>query len=150
MNPFDAAATAAVWARVRGEEQGASLPVALLALLSDERTERSTYLRLTRFRAGAPVFRTLAREEGCHAQRLAVLYFLLTGQTACAQTGAVPCYRCLSEALRDRFAQEQKSVQAYRAAADRWPEHAAFFSALAAREQSHAAALLRLTQNILS
>ena len=149
MDPFDAAATAAVWARVRGEEAVASLPETLLALISDERTERSTYLRLTRYGMGAQVFRTLAREEGCHAQRLAALYFLLTGQTACAETGAVPCYRCFDEALRDRFAQEQKSVQAYRAAADRWPEHAAFFSALAAQEQSHAAAIHRLTQRII-
>ena len=137
---------AAVWARVRGQGEAASLAETLPMMISDELTERGTYLRLQRC---APVFRMLAREEGCHARRLTALYFLLTGQEVCAETGALPHYASFAEALRDRFAQELQSAKRYRTAAERWPEHGSLFRALAAQEQAHADRLHRLTQTIL-
>lgn len=149
MEFLNGAAAAAVWQRVQGEKRNQSLPEALLSLISAALTERRGYLRLTRFGAGAQVFRQLAQEEGCHARQLGALYFLLTGQTAAAQPGALAYDSRLSDALRERFAQELRSAAAYRAAAERWPEHRALFRALAAQEQAHADTLRRLTQRVL-
>ncbi len=149
MNPFDSAATAEVWRRVNGAREEQTAAELLLEMISDEMTDSATYLRLARCGIGARVFRTLAQEEDRHARRLKALYFLLTGQEACAEVGAVPYYSCVADALRDRFAEEQRSAKRYLAAAERLPEHCGLFRELAAQEQEHARRLHRLTQCIL-
>lgn len=149
MNPFDSAATAEVWRRVSGAREEQTVAELLLEMISDEMTDSATYLRLARCGIGARVFRALAQEEDCHARRLKALYFLLTGQEACAEVGAVLHYSCVADALRDCFAEEQRSAKRYLAAAGRLPEHCGLFRELAAQEQEHARRLHRLTQCIL-
>ena len=149
MNPFDSAATAEVWRRVNGAREEQTAAELLLEMISDEMTDSATYLRLARCGIGARVFRALAQEEDCHARRLKALYFLLTGQEACTEVGAVPYYSCVADALRDRFAEEQRSAKRYLAAAERLPEHCGLFRELAAQEQEHARRLHRLTQCVL-
>ena len=149
MNPFDSAATAEVWRRVNGAREEQTAAELLLEMISDEMTDSATYLRLARCGIGARVFRTLAQEEDRHARRPKALYCLLTGQEACAEVGAVPYYSCVADALRDRFAEEQRSAKRYLAAAERLPEHCGLFRELAAQEQEHARRLHRLTQCIL-
>ena len=149
MNPFDSAATAEVWRRVSGAREEQTVAELLLEMISDEMTDAATYQHLTRCGVGAKTFRALAQEERCHARRLKALYFLLTGQDACAEVGAVPHYSCVADALRERFAEEQRSAKRYLAAAERLPEHCGLFRELAAQEQEHARRLHRLTQCIL-
>lgn len=149
MDPFDSAATAEVWRRVMAAQEEQTLQEVLPEMISDELTDHMIYLRLMRCGIGAQTFRRLAQEEGCHIRRLKALYFLLTGQEACAEAGAVPHFSCVTEALRDRFAEEQKGARVYRSAAERWSEHGALFRALAAQEEEHARRLHCLTQTIL-
>ena len=139
----------AVWRRVAGARETPPLPEQLREMISDERTAAAAYASLTRFCTAADAFRDISREERCHARRLAALYFLLTGQTPCAERGALPRETSYCAALRACFAAEQESARRYLAAAEAWPEHAPLFRALAAQEQAHTQRLLRLAQRVL-
>lgn len=155
MDPFDSAATARVWARVRGEDE-AALPALLLRAVAGELEDRRAYLRLSRTRFAPQAFRALADEEGCHAARLSALYFLETGQRPAVDVisrgnidNCTTARPRMAEALRERFRQERASVDAYLSAAKTHPQHADFFRELAAQEEAHLRRIQRLTEELL-
>lgn len=151
MNLNDSAAVRAVWQRVLQAPTDAAPEAALAERISDERTAHAAYLALAR-RGGrfAPVFRALARDEACHAQKLSALYFLLTGRKSCVMRGAVATREELCAAVRARYADERSSENAYRTAAERYPEHAALLCALADDERRHAQRLHAVMEALLS
>lgn len=159
MNPFDRATTQRIWARVltgqnEQEDQNiapretASLPQTLESMISAELADCAVYRQLARQNFAPQVFRSIAAEEACHAQRLCALYFLLAGHRANAERTSVETIGRLPDALRDRFAQEQRSAAGYRTAATAWPSHADFFHSLAADEERHRSRIQALTERL--
>ncbi len=153
VDPYDSAAVQAVWQRVlqvREPCEEATPESELAEMISDELTDQAVYLAIARC-AGrfAPVFRAIAHEEACHARRLSALYYLLTGCRSCASRGAVKERWRLCDAVRERYAEELKGAKKYRAAAERWPEHAALFSDLADAEQRHSCRLHAVASEML-
>lgn len=152
MDINDSAAVRAVWQRVLQQTPSDPAPeAALAALISDEWTAHAAYLMLAR-RCGrfAAVFRSMAREEACHAQKLAALYFLLTGRKSCVLRGASAQREELCCAVRARYAAEREAEQTYRASAQRYPEHAALFCALADDERRHSRRLCAVMEALLT
>ena len=132
MNPYDTAATRAVWNRVLQPQEdrpvaGMSLEERLKEMIADEHADHHTYL-------------ALARHAGPHAATLSALYYLLTGECYTPETAAC-CPGNFCRALRERFNEELKGAKQYREAAECWPEHRSMFLKLAQDESRHSRVL---------
>ena len=151
MDPYDTAAVRAVWERVRStcREPETALEAVLRARITEENSDRLTYLALARCAGSyAGTLRTLAAQEGRHAQALSALYFLHTGECFTPDSAAC-CTGNFCERLRAQFTDELKGEERYRADAERWPEHRGLFLRLAQEENRHAQCLHALTCRML-
>lgn len=152
MDPYDTAATRAVWDRVlrtQEEPEEATIEDVLRARIAAEKTNRLTYLALARC-AGpyAGTLRVIAAQEGQHAQTLSALYFLHTGECFEPESAA-RCEGTFCDRLRAQFLGEMAGEKQYRADAERWPEHRCLFLRLAQEESRHAQMLHELTCRML-
>lgn len=146
MNPYDTAATRAVWNRVLQPQEdrpaaGMSLEERLKEMIADEHADHHIYLALARH-AGphAAALRTLAMQEDGHGRTLSALYYLLTGECYTPETAAC-CPGNFCRALRERFNEELEGAKQYREAAECWPEHRSMFLKLAQDESRHSRVL---------
>ena len=152
MDPYDTAATRAVWDRVlrTQEEPGhATVEDGLRARIRAEKTNRLTYHALARCAGSyAGTLRAIAAQEGQHAQTLSALYFLHTGECFEPESAA-RCEGTFCDRLRAQFLGEMAGEKQYRADAERWPEHRCLFLRLAQEESRHAQMLHELTCRML-
>ena len=149
MDPYDTAATRAVWSRVLRPQAQTEIVQTLRERIAAERNNRCTYLALARC-AGpyAGALRTIAAQEGRHAQALAALYYLHTGECFAPEAEA-RCEGTFCERLRAQFVGELEGEKQYRADGERWPEHRCLFLRLAQEESDHARILHEITCRML-
>lgn len=150
MDPFDTAATRAIWQRVlQPREEEMSLEDTLSEMIADEYADHAIYLSMAgcagRF---APKMRAIAADELRHARRLTALHFLLTGTKPCPRHSA-HCGGSFCQMLRVRYTEELSGAGKYREAAERWSEHAALFYELADAEQRHSCILQRIAEQVI-
>ena len=101
--------------------------------------------------AGGRVLAAIAADERRHAKRLSAAYFLISGVRfwPAEQAGAAP-FRALPGALRQRFADEQRELGAYQAAAAETADPCLreLFLELAGEEAEHARLLRGLLEQM--
>ncbi len=155
MDPYDTAATRAVWTRVLQTTRLPEMPqvpaeAELLSMIEGEQKASAAYLSLAR-RGGnyAPLLRSMAAQEASHARRLQVLYYLLTGQKPKPRAAAVRTPGKLRDALHDCYMAELSSVRTYCAAAQQRKEHAELFYALAREERQHSKNLQNMAARLV-
>lgn len=165
MKPMDETQTERVWSRVMCAQAGtqscavkaeaaleaqpkaeALRDCTLLELVQREYQDFVTYGTLARMSCGCAraALTDIARQEQCHARRLAALYFLRSGKKACPECARRPCVACFNEALRQRYQEELEAAKAYRALA--CGEGGEIFACLAEQETAHAKKLLDILQ----
>ena len=151
MNPYDTAATRAVWNRVLQTQPEAQEPIieTLRARIDGEHAARLTYLALARC-AGryAGTLRSIAAQEGVHARKLSALYYLHTGKCHTPQAESA-CPNDFCQSLRECYQAELQSAAHYRADAERYPEHRELFTRLACDEARHSRMLHEMTCQML-
>ncbi len=152
MDPYNADAARAVWARVTNGADGADEHAALADMIADALAARRAYGALS-MRAGgqaAASLRAIAREEERHARELSALYYARTGERA--QTDGAPpeLPADFPAALRERYALETASAARYARAAESDFAARSLFSRLASDEMRHSETLLRLLSACLA
>lgn len=151
MDPYDTAATRAVWNRVLQSQPETQAPIVetLRVRIDAEHAARLTYLALARC-AGryAGTLRTIAAQEGVHARTLSALYYLHTGECHAPEAApARPTNFCQS--LRECYQAELQSAARYRADAEHYPEHCTLFTRLANDEARHSRMLHKMACQLL-
>lgn len=152
MNPYDKEKTRQIWKRVLGEEESepdcALDSERLRVMIENEKTASCTYSMMAR-RAGScggDLLRRLAKEEAAHAKKLETVYFLWTGEHACAVSGNLPKFACIAEGLRQIHGEELKTAKLYQRTAEELPEFRDLFLCLSADETRHSEEVRRLLQ----
>lgn len=161
MIPMDDNRARQVWSRVMNascpdagstpQTEQALTAQQVLDLTRDEWADTAFYRSLA---ARAPqcareALRRMAREEACHARRLAALYFLLSGEKACPEPGTPVCTACFNETLRQRYSLELQSRQRYEALVPRSGAQRCLFEQLALDEGAHAQIICCILQQTL-
>ena len=143
-----------VWSRVTASKP-AEDDERLRAFLADEQKAAAEYADLARRTGAAPakrLFMRLANEERDHAKQLEMMLYMLNGGIhPLPQKRENSGRGKMLQALRSQYAAEQRSVEAYSAAAAETRDQrlSALYSRLAADEQKHGDALLGLLQRLM-
>ena len=147
MDPYNADAARAVWARVTGAGGGGDDDQsALAAMIADALAAKNAYAALS-MRAGGQTgsrLRAIARDEERNARELSALYFARTGERAKPDTAPPELPADFAAALRERYALEVKSAANFTRAAENDFAARALFSRIASSELRHSEALLQL------
>ena len=112
MDPYNKEKTRQIWKRVLGEDEdgcGCAMDSERLRRwIEEEKTDACVYRILSRSAGNCcEALRRLSRESQCSAKKLETIYFLWTGEQACAVSGQLPCYGCMAEALRCQYQRAQ-------------------------------------------
>lgn len=91
----------------------------------------------------------LAMQERQHAKKLETVYYLMTGKKPCPDRPKRPCIACTNEALRERYIQEGKGSESYKALAEKAGSFSKLLLELACDEEHHAQKLLGVLQACL-
>lgn len=153
MNPYDKEKTRQIWKRVLGEEEESCCRALdserLREMIAAEKTSACAAMALARCtgRCGEEMLRRLAREKCGHAKKLETVYFLWTGEAACAGSGQIPQYTCPAEGIRQLYRETIAASAQYGRTAEELPEFRALFSSLAEEKRRHGELLRCLLQN---
>lgn len=144
METFDSAKAARVWQRVRGEEEEPNRQQGLLQLISEEQSDATQYLVLSRQFRGKQTSLLQKMHEKARASAAALrgIYYLLTGEHP-ASTVLPPHQRNREAVLRRCYVGSVQRLGEYEArSAD--PEHGCVYAKLAADTQEQCFRILIL------
>ena len=152
MDPYNKEKTREIWKRVLGEDEGecscAMDSERLRRMIEAEKTDACVYRSLSRSAGSCcEALRRLGQECQCHAKKLETIYFLWTGEKACAASGQLPCYGCMAEALRCQYQRAQAAAAGYERAAEELPEYQGMFQELAGEKICQGEKLLCMLQS---
>lgn len=156
MDPYDKEKTRQIWKRVLGEEEGCGCRAfdseLLREMITAEKTAVCDYRALA-CRASAPCRERLLRyaeQTLCRVGQLEAVFFLWTGERACAMSGQTTVFRCLSEGLRELYRRESRQAERLRRTAEELPDYRQVFLSAAEEKTRRAEGLLCLLQRCLS
>lgn len=156
MDPYDKEKTREIWKRVLGEEESCDCRAfdseLLRQMIAEEKTMVCAYRSLARCAAGQSreQLRRFGEQALCHARKLEAVYYLWTGERACASSKEVPRFRCFAEGLRELHGRETASAVRLNRTAEELPDYAEVFYTAAREKACRAELLLRLLQNCLA
>lgn len=124
----------------------------VLELYMAQRRDAWTYRMLGAQTSGASrqTLFGISAKKSQQAQRLAAVYFVMTGVRACAKIPKPEMPRTYLEGLRQAYRQEQCAAAKYRRDAQQMPEHAEWLTALADCAECAAKKVFCLLQTCLS
>lgn len=161
MIPMDDMKSRQVWSRVMNapcpaadgtQKKDAVLTARqVLELAQEEWADAAVYGSLVRCapQCAREALRQMARDEACHARRLAALYFLLSGEKACPEPGKPVCTACFNETLRQRYGEELRGQKRYQELAPQAGAQRCLFEQLACDEGRHAQTICCILQHTL-
>ncbi|MBQ9967660.1 MAG: ferritin-like domain-containing protein [Oscillospiraceae bacterium] len=123
----------------------------IMELLCSELSDAATYEALSCRVCGQArqMLLKLAMEERQHAGKLETVYYLMTGKKPCPDRPKRPCIACTTEELRERYIQEVKGAERYKALAEKAGSFSKVFRELACEEEHHAQKVLTVLQSCL-
>lgn len=144
METIDPAKAARVWQRVHNDTPQAPPEQGLLELISQEWTDASTYLQLSRKFQGkqSAILRRLFEDEQSHTACLKGIYTLLTGRHPKVAVPELPKENP-EQTLRRCYGREMQCLAQYEKRSSH-PEYGPVFARLALQEQEHCRLVLEL------
>lgn len=139
-----------VWSRVTGSSSR-DLREALESFIENEVSDAAYYSALaarSRSVCAKKLFSALAGDESCHARKLQLAYFLLTGDnfTPAARCPSLP--PALTDALRLRYREEISGAEEYEAYAPNTDDETKkMLRELASDERCHASEIRKLLES---
>ena len=148
MDTIDKQKAAQVWQRVTGNNHPAQDTQTLLALITEEWADASTYLQLSRQFQGqdSGILRKLSQQEQAHTACLKGIYTLITGSAPKVRTIG-PLQEPPMQVLRKCYGREMHCLAQYEARTND-PEYGQVFGKLADQEREHCRLILELIGNL--
>lgn len=130
---------------------GETIETQLLRLLDTTRAAGALYAHLAGRMQGyaQQQLRTMARQTHTQARTLTAICFLMTGQKPCPDTPECPCVTCISQTLRERYAQELAEAETLRALGERADSFGDALRGLAEEKTCHAQQIVELLKRCL-
>lgn len=150
MNPYDKEKTREIWKRVLGEEESCECRAfdseRLRAMITAEKNAVCTYRAMARCTEGRcrELLCCFARDALAHSKKLETVYFLWTGECACAMSDETPQICCIADSLREMYRRETETSGRFRRTSEELPDYAEVFFSIAQEKMCRAEKLMKL------
>ena len=155
MDPYDKEKTREIWKRVLGEEESCDCRAfdseLLREMIGREKTAVCAYRAAARCASGQSREQLLrfAEQSLGGVRKLEAVFYLWTGQRACAMSGKTHRFCGLAEGLRLLYGEETEAAARLHRTAAELPDYGEVFEEVARESECRASGLLRLLQQAM-